>query len=147
MQIQIRFLIETFTTDATLEWLLATMDTFMNLHIIFKTEHLAAHVAFIRLFPRMSNAMPPQLARIIENNATVGIWTGIGLRRSIMLDLQVALVARLVKKRLIAIFANWVFNSVLLLYSIMFSLVLIDELGLAFWFSPFFIWTLRSLLG
>jgi len=120
------------------------MNALMNLHIIFETEHLAAHIAFIRLFSRVSNAMSPKLTGIIENNSTISIWTGIGLWCSIMFDLQVPLVACFVEKSLIAIRANWVFNSVLLLYRIMFSLILIYKLSLTFWFIPFFIRTLRS---
>jgi|688.fasta_scaffold1046918_1 hypothetical protein len=58
MQVKIGFLIECFATDITLERFFATVNAFMNLHVVLKTKHFLADVTFVGFLTSVSNLMP-----------------------------------------------------------------------------------------
>lgn len=123
------------------------MDPFMDLHVVLKPEHLAADITLIGLLTSVRDRMATKLTGVVEDDVAVGIRTGVGLGRWVMLDTHMALIARVIEEGLITLLADRVVDVIGLFDGVVLGLILINELCLTLWLRTFLIRPLGFALG
>ena len=86
VQVKVGFLVECFATYVTFERFLTTVNAFVDLHVVLETKHLLANVTLVGFLTSVSDLMPSKLARVVEDNAAIGVGARVNFGNSAVLD-------------------------------------------------------------